>query len=318
MAHLVPNPPPRDYQVPTLTHFTVTSKSGAATVLAWGIPEQATTDQYVVAPLELEAEDDSTECAISSTPHRGLKKFVVKGLRAGSKIAIFFNTGTARQPKWVRFSNAVTIDAMVGDTWADNQASGTLPSYAGNSKIRFYPFGSLQRERPLTERAWMRGVIETLDKIFENSLGKTIVNMISEEVIIYPWVQSYANADSDIHFTAQDWSGNAPGASPDEVLLHEFIHVVEQGAAVYVDGNGFKFEKWDFLTVNATNVYSCLRGRGLRKDHNDHHYLPQEYFTNPKKHFDDFRNNYTLAKSDSPSLYNLLKTSSPLWNPFVF
>src|SRR5438309_67053 len=79
-----------------------------------------------------------------------------------------------------------------------------------------------------------------------------------------------------------------PGSRADEVLLHEFIHIVDKNYSAYTDAQGFAFDGSDFLSVNATNVYSCLLGRGLRKDHHGFNFLPTTYFTTPRKHFDDF------------------------------
>ena len=102
------------------------------------------------------------------------------------------------------------------------------------------------------------------------------------------------------------------------MLLHEFIHVLDNNYSGYTDAKGFQFDSMDFLTINATNVYSCLLGRGLRKDHHGFDFLPNEYFTNPRKHFDDLRADYDLAKGAAPQLYSVVKSGSKLWNPFAF
>jgi hypothetical protein len=94
--------------------------------------------------------------------------------------------------------------------------------------------------------------------------------------------------------------------------------VIEYNAGNYSDGSGFVFDGSDFLTVNATNVYSCLMGRGLRKDHAGYKLLPQPYFDEPRKHSTEFSANYALAKSNAPLLCNVLKTGSDRWNPFKY
>jgi len=137
--------------------------------------------------------------------------------------------------------------------------------------------------------------------------------------VIYPWVPPFANAVSDVTFTPQAYDKEAgPATRADEVLLHEFIHILDGNCSSYIDAQGFKFDNADFLSINAVNVYSCLLGRGLRKDHHERAFLPNEYFTNPRKHFDDFRTDYDRAKAAAPQLYNVLKSGSNLWNPFIF
>jgi hypothetical protein len=138
-------------------------------------------------------------------------------------------------------------------------------------------------------------------------------------VVIHPWVPPNSNAISDISFTPQSWvKTDLPATRADEVLLHEFIHVLDDCYTGYTDAWGFQFDTTDFLSVNATNVYSCLLGRGLRKDHQGSHFMPNEYFKNPRKHFDDLRANYDRAKAAAPQLYTVLKGGSKLWNPFAF
>lgn len=322
MAHIVPNPPPKWYRDATISKFNVISWNGVARVVAWGIPARGTNDEFMIAHVGTGYDgDDILESEISGGPYKDLKTFTVRGLLAGDRIAIFRNSnfGTPFDVNWVQHSGAVEIASVAADRWAKALAEGKLPTYANNSNIRFYPFGSQQRKRPIKERDWLNGVIRTLDKMHGNALGRQVIAMITSPLIIRPWVPSYENADSAVHFTAQDWAaGRAPGESPDEVLFHEFIHVIEQDYFGYDDKPSFRFDKADFMSVNATNVYSCLLGTALRRDHNGSQYLPQEYFTNPRKHFDEFSGNYAKAKTRTPALYQLLKTSSNLWNPFIF
>ncbi len=320
MAHLVPNPPPRDYHVPKLTHFTVSSRLGVATVLAWGLPADATDAQYAVGPSTGDGMAYWTESSISDGPYPNLKKFTVKGLSRRDQIAIFVKGGTSAEPKWVRFSEFVTIDEIPSDHWAERLRRGELPSYKGNRNVQFYPFGSLQRQTPLSEADWMAGVTKALDTMCEVKVGAALMALINNPVIIYPWISSHKNANAAVRFTAQDWSGNNPGESADEVIFHELAHVVENRQTPYVDLQGFKFSETDFLSVNATNVYSCLRGRGLRKDHRniDDNYLPEKYFKDPKSHYDDFKANYVIAKANSINICSILARNSKLWNPFIF
>lgn len=322
MAHIVPNPPPKWYRDATIAKFSVISWNGAARVVAWGLPAKATDAEYMIAHTDTGYNGiDSLRSEISGGPYKDLKTFTVSGLLAGDKIAIFRNSnfGTPFDPNWVRHSAPVEVASVAADTTAKQLAQGKLPPYANNSNIKLYPFGSLQRKRPLPEADWLRGVRNTLDTIFANALGKRIIQMIRSELIIRPWIPAYANALSDVHFTAQDFpSGQGPCADADAVLFHELIHVLERNYAGYSDKNGFRFDKADFMSVNATNVYSCLKGGGLRKDHKNFEHLPAEYFSNPRKHFDDLKENYDLAKAWSPLLYQTVGDMSRLWNPFIY
>src|SRR5262249_9235070 len=250
-------------------------------------------------------------------PYANMRRFHLKGLRTGDQIAIFRDTNFLNN--WVQHSAAVTVDQITADRYAQALVAGTLPKYAGNPNIELYPFGALQCTPPLSEQAWLRSVIKTLDTISANPLGRAILGLIKSRVVIHPWVPPYVNALSDISITPRAFDkAEGPGERADEVLLHEFIHVLDNDYGGYTDAQGFQFDTSDFLSVNATNVYSCLLGRGLRKDHHGHAFLPNEYFTNPRKHFDDFRVNYDHPKSVAPQLYSTLKGGSKLWNPFVF
>ena len=322
MTHIVANPPPAAYHVPTLTNFSVHTTTGQADVLAWGFPPRVSSDEYMIA---LAGTGYDGENRVVSEPKRwpypNLVEFQVSDLRAGDRIAVYRNSnfGTPWKENWVQHSAAVKVDHVAADSYAARLASGHLPSYAHNANIKFYPFGALHRRVPVAEDVWMASVITTLDTMRRTRLGSDILRLLPNPTIIYPWVRAYQNANSSVKFSPQDFPPTSqPGANPDEILFHEFIHVIEGNYWGYSDSPGFQFDKADFLSVNATNVYSCLLGRGLRKDHHGFSFLPHEYFTNPRTHFDSMPGNYGLAQARAPALYNLLKSSSPLWNPFIF
>ena len=133
----------------------------------------------------------------------------------------------------------MTVDQITADRYAQALVAGTLPKYAGNFNIELYPFGALQRTPPLSEQAWLKGVIKTLDTINANALGRAILGLIKSRVVIHPWVPPYANALGDVTFTPQSWNGERPGTRADEVLLHEFIHVLDNDYSSYSDAPGF-------------------------------------------------------------------------------
>ncbi len=321
MAHLVPNPPPKNYRNASISKFTVLTKAGEAHIQVWGLPHAATNGEFMIAVDGVGLNGfGRTESQISGGAFFDLKRFIVSGLRSGDRVTVFRNTnfGTPWDGNWVPHAGFVSV-SIAADHSARELAGGKLPKYAGNSNISFYPFGSLQQKPPVKEAQWLRSVTDTLDKICANALGKAIVGLVTSPIIIHPWVPNFANATSEVAFSPQTWSTpQGPGSAPDEVLLHELVHVLERNYGGYTDGWGFAFDKSDFMTVNATNVYSCLLGRGLRKDHHGFNFLPQVYFTDPQKHFNDFADNFRRAQAQTPALYNVLKTASNLWNPFKF
>lgn len=324
MAHIVPNPPSRDSATKSMEKFNILTTTGEADIFAWGLPDNANEIEFAVASVESGPMGVSrVVCSMAKRPgpYANMRRFHLKGLRTGDQIAIFRDAsiGTPADTNWVQHSAAVTVDQITADHYAQALAAGLLPKYLGNFNIELYPFGALQRTPPLSEQAWLKGVVKTLDTISANPLGRAILGLIKSRVVIHPWVPPFANAMSDVSFTPQSWDKpERPGMRADEVLLHEFIHVLDDDYGGYTDAKGFQFDRADFLSVNATNVYSCLLGRGLRKDHHGHDFLPKEYFTNPRKHFDDLRANYDRAKAAAPQLYNVLRSGSKLWNPFAF
>lgn len=322
MAHIVPNPPHKDYRSKELRRFNIGLALGDARVIVWGLPKGATDDEFMIGRTNTGTDGYSHLLSkIVHGPAFDLHTFTVKGLKHGDEIALFRDTafGTRRDSNWVRHStNTAVVDRVYADTSAPLEAKGKLPTYANNSNIRFYSFGSLQRKKPLSQASWQKGVTDTLDKLWANPLGQKVVKLITAPLTIYPYLPMDGNADAEIHFTAQDSEiATDPGDSADETLFHELIHVIENNAGQYKDGHGFAFDGTDFLTVNATNVYSCLLGAALRKDYGDEP-MPRDYFVAPLKHFRDFIGNYKLAKARVPQLYQVLATSSPLWNPFQF
>ena len=70
------------------------------------------------------------------------------------------------------------------------------------------------------------------------------------------------------------------------------------------------FNQADFLSVNATNVYSCLRGRALRTDHAGLNPMPRFYFDNPLEHCLLMPFNYGTASASAPTRLSAFEMSS--------
>lgn len=309
MSHLVPNPPPANYHVPGLFNFNVLSPDGRGKILAWGANDPrwlwrvGTDNAYEVVS------------EASPGPLPDLTLFDLRGARPSLKLAIFVDQRDGHG--WKRFSEYINVDSNVADHYAAAFLAGTLPKSRYNNHISFYPFGALQAYQPMSEADWMNKVEDTLGAINRNEIGRAVLRNISIDITIFPYLPAAKNAWSDVHINPQQWTGDfRPGAGVDEILLHELIHRVENNAGGYQDRWGFMFDATDFLTVNATNVYSCMLGRALRKDHHSFMLLPDEHFRNPKLHYNQQKPNYKLAESRVPNLVSTLKNIRGVWNPF--
>jgi hypothetical protein len=309
MSHLVPNPPPANYHVPTLSRFSVVSADGIGKILAWGA-NNPSWSWRVGTDIE-----DQVLSVASASPYPDLTYFDLRGARKGLKLAVFVNQGSG----WTRYSEYVEVDSNVADSYAAAFAAGTLPKSRYNKYISFYPFGSMQAYQPMPETEWIDKVEDALGMISRNVIGRAVLRNIRRNVTIYPYLPWYANAWSDVRINPKQWVGDfRPGARVDEILLHELIHVVENNAAVYENRWGFMFDGSDFLTVNATNVYSCMLGRALRKDHHEFKYLPEEHFRNPKLHWEQQTPNYWAASATAGDIVRACAGVEGVWNPFFY
>jgi len=310
MAHLVPVPPPVNFRVPTLTKFSVIAADGVGEIFAWGANDPAfvwrvgTDNDWEVV---------STLYRYDSYPE--LQFFKLEGARKGMKLAIFKRdpTGTV----WTRWSDYAEVEANAGDKYA-GLATGALPQSKFSKNISFYPFGSMQAAQPLTEVEWIAKVESALEKLSNNVIGQSVLKNTPNGTVIYPYLPPDKNAYSDVHINPAQWSDDfRPGARIDEVIMHELIHRID-GCGSYQNRYGFMFDGSDFLTVNATNVYSCMLGRGLRKDHHDFLSLPEEHFKNPELHFQQQDSNYQIAASHAWDLVRTLAKVDGVWNPFKY
>jgi hypothetical protein len=309
MAHLVPMPPPANYHEPKMTSFSVSTPDGIGQILAWGtnIPGWiwrvgTDTDEQVV----------SEE---TPSPYPDLKKFELRGVRQGMKLAIF----VYQENSWRRFSPYVDVASNLADSYYAAFSAGTLPTSRYNTRISFYPFGAQQAYRPMSEVDWMNKVEDALGMISRNDVGRAVLRNVKKNLTIYPYIPYAKNAWSDVRINPKTWEGDFnPSSSVDEILLHELIHVIENHGNGYEDRWGFMFDGSDFLTVNATNVYSCIRGRALRKDHHAFQYLPDPHFRNPQLHFEQQSPNYFKAAWSARDLVNTLKDIRGVWNPFSY
>jgi hypothetical protein len=227
-----------------------------------------------------------------------------------------------------RHQKSAIARANSADPYAAALAAGTLPNSRNSSRISFYPFGSRQAYYPIPETDWIAKVEAALDKINRNEVGRAVLRNITKNVIIYPYLSWAKNATTStfsdkawtqVMINPKRWDGLfEPGCSADEILLHELVHVIENVQGGYENRWGFMFDDKDFLTINATNVYSCMLGQALRKDHHGYMPLPDEHFSNPQLHYEQQRPNYGLAVRRLPGFVGVLQSVRGFWNPFSY
>ncbi len=319
MAHLVQSPASGSYWVPTLTAFSITSASGEARLLAWGV--STTNKQHFTVSLA-GGWDPRIVCDGFFGPAADVISYRLRGVRTGDVLVLYRNKNFedgGKKPEWERYSSVVKVTVVTAavETEAAEKAD-KLPRYLPQPRIRLFPYGTEQRDPPMKADDWTNGIIAVLDTINANPLGKQVMSLLPDPITIYPYLEDGEQAWSSVMFTASNFKTySPPGGSADEVLLHEFIHRCEKQGEAYVDKPGWHFSGSDFLTINATNVYSCLLGRALRQDHAGFARLPDDYF-DPRKHYDLFRRNYKIAWDRALPLCLALQRSSQLWNPFKF
>jgi hypothetical protein len=305
MAHLVPMPPPTDYQVPTTTFKHDTSGRNDK-ICAWGADVPGASWR-VGTDKEKEVESVDMSTRGFSNPYPGLRLFELIGVRSGMKLALFIGRSKTEfgqtSVSWQRYSPYVDVVPDVPPR----------PPSKHNKHILFYP-PSDQPEK------WIAKIENGLGQINSISIGQTVLREITDDVTIH-YQDFGSEAQKSTSGERTIWlglDGSGPCTGVDEVLLHELIHVVENWYSGYEDRYGFVFDKTDFLTVNATNVYSCVLGRALRKDHNTTYPLPVEHFKNPKLHWDQQKPNYKKAADSFPNLLRTLKQVKNVWNPFLY
>jgi hypothetical protein len=206
--------------------------------------------------------------------------FMLRGLKAGDNISAYDASGRPQ-------TGALPITSVSTDRPSNNLSS--RPS-AFSSKLILNPAGAEQADLKTTGQDWVTGIEKVIKYILANEMGRLIVNSMPGPVNIFPFLSGEQNANSAVQFSPKNFSGSlAPGAQPNEILFHEFCHIADGTLGTYVDLNDpevalpFQYDKFDFFSVNATNVYASMRGRPLRKDHLNFQNMPAKF-----KDFDKF------------------------------
>jgi len=207
----------------------------------------------------------------------------------------------------------------------------------------------------LGAKAWLDSVKTVMDNINRNAIGMIVLQHVTHKVRIIPNTRDIAcNAyagqqtvsstfllfidtsytQGEIQFTPSLCTGGGCGDAADEILVHEFVHQLEDNYGGYSNSPvptrppavTFEFGSpgppvADFMTVTITNLYTSTNGRRLRKDHVGFLEIPAAYMTDPagpQRFFVDFQPNFDSFKDRESETNALLETASTTWNPFKF
>jgi hypothetical protein len=302
MPHFVPIPPDKEYWVPKLTELSLFDPNATASIAVWGMPDNS----------EVKAENNYQFVAEEYRKQGDLRFFYLRGLKAGDRIAAFLPNGGAQFTGWL------PIKFVQGDHYAKQRAAGALPRSQHKSNFILDPHGSTQRFPAVPEDVWLRTVDETILKIRGNPIGRQVLGGLVREITIAPFIPSYENANSAVSFTPQSFRGTHPGDRADEILFHELVHVLENNFGGYTDNptNGLLYSPADFLTVTATNLYSSIEGRPLRKDWAGFLAMPDPYASNAASFKAAYTANFASIKARLPAYLQVFANSSAAWNPF--
>ena len=338
MAHMFSLVDVLEFRIPKLKELTIISTGGEISLGAWGLSLPFNDLRYRIGTVKKPMPEDSKIISSGAVFDPTCAVFLIRGLKVGDEVAVFENRGNANPPDWVRISEFATVKqvfATEAEKYAKLLKDKALPRSVHNAKISFFPYGSMQRNPPVSGDDWIRSVEATLGQICASALGKRLIGLIDFEVIIQCYISDDINAynsrrldgwkdyvfrTSVISFSPQTWAATAgnPGERADEVLLHELIHALEDNFSEYTDSADgvLKFDKADFLTVNGTNVYSRLLGRQLRKDHGGFLPMPEPYNSDPERHYKVLQDNYIAAFRNNDRLFMAFSTAGGTWNPF--
>jgi hypothetical protein len=251
--------------------------------------------------------------------------FTLYGLKKGDFIAAYdANNAPQTAPLPVTF---VSTDRP-SNNFA-SRASKTFPS-----SFMLNPAGTDQAAIKTTAQEWIDDIEAVLAYIKNNRVGSLIVNSVPSTDLplnIWPYLEGYEQAWSDIRFSRKTWQGHfAAGFRPNEVLFHEICHRAEnppsyQNCFDFATGTFFSFGSSkddpfanDFFSVTASNVYASLYQRPIRKDHGTEA-MPLA-FSNRNDGPARFRMatlaNFLMFEQKNKALNNAIANIAAPWNPF--
>ncbi len=137
-----------------------------------------------------------------------------------------------------------------------------------------------------------------------------------------------SGASSTIRFTPGTWtrgdklqqrefSTDAPGARPEEVLVHELVHAMRHTVGEWDrtslhDG----FDRVDeFQAIMVCNIFCSERTRPLRRNHSSHEAMQREFAADPFRFYAWYNRHISKFVSDHPTLSSQLNRVRCPWNP---
>ena len=205
-------------------------------------------------------------------------------------------------------------------------------------KLTLSPLGKLSMA---DANKWIKDVEASVKLVSDNPVGKIVLKYVPDVVVIPDFVDTTCNASSlivqrpttsdgtssvgrTVQFSPSLCNGSGAGDRPDEGLVHELIHQVEDHCSEYKNvpdpahrpDPGFEFDGSDFMTITITNLYSSSYKRPLRKDHASYARLPQSYVSSEVKYFTDFRGNFVSLNRRLSAFYRELIFVEVPWDPF--
>lgn len=315
MAHFVADPEPTDYWVPRIGSMSIPSQNGKAKINVWhpGTGKVTLKVQSGHPRFQFFPND-------KGKPHKsGLRRFVVEGLATSDQIAVFDDA-----------DNQITAWLTIGSVAIDKRLGLTASRH--RARISIDPFGTNSSNYRIDGNTFITKVDAALGRVLANPIGRLVLDAVPGNVVIYFTETQYDTSSTVYGATTQKViaveafylkGSKAPGATLDEVLLHEFAHHVDKttiSAGDYNDiGDGLKFDQTDFFTVTVTNVYASIYGRPLRKDHQTVDHMIPKYQGSAGEakfshaHSANFQN---VRRRIGSSLFVAIEQADAPWNPF--
>jgi hypothetical protein len=125
---------------------------------------------------------------------------------------------------------------------------------------------------------------------------------------------AHSAQDLAVPYTSCDPAGDPSATTFDLTHIAAREHQLEALSCGPTDG--LIYSPADFLTVTATNLYSSIEGRPLRKDWAGFLPMPAAYASNPASFKAAYPANFASIKARPPAYFQVFANSSATWNPF--
>ncbi len=316
MAHFVAIPPPPNSHVPnrSFTKLALRDPSGNAAIAVWGCDPNWT----------IEATDNPRFVSDRYRTSGALTYFMLRGLKAGDRIGVF--DGTNWQTELLEIS-------FVGSDANPKNTVGSRRS-AHKATLILDPGGIEQGVANVRANEWIVEVEKVIQKILSNAAGRIVMDVLTTDITIRPYLGAHQQATGGVQFTPQMFERDfRPSARPDEVLFHEFCHVADDNYGGYKDVAGpapgsfgplpsddsLTYAPADFFSVTGTNVYSSVISRPLRRDWSDPVKMPAKYGDGAAgaARFRTFQEaNFTDFRTRKGAIFTGMSGVTAPWNPF--